>query len=150
MKKKKYIDKSYNFVNSILPIHFPLDIEIQRVNRMKKNPNVMGIFMVKNRRSIIYINPDLFQLSDKDIYKVIFHEIGHAIHFNYLDYLPQYLPRKHHGDMSYYCNSNQKESFAECFADYMWKLKKDKYQKIITNKRLTKMDKIINNLRSNI
>lgn len=148
MKKKKYIEKSYKFINSIIPITYSLNIQICQTKSMKHNFNIMGLYNSKN--NTIYINPYLFQLSDKEIYKVIFHEIGHSIHFNYLDYIPQYLPRKHHGDMSYYCNSNQKESFAECFADYMWKLYNNKMNKIIHNKRLAKMHKILMNKRDEL
>lgn len=141
MKKKKQIKKALQIVNQIIPLSYSIKIEIKFTREMKYNPNIMGLYF----RSInqIYLNPMLFQLSKKIIYKTIFHEIGHSIHWNYFQYQPQYLPRKYHGNTAYYCNSNQKESFAECFADYIWCVYQKKLKKIEKSRRLTKMQKLL-------
>ena len=147
MKKKKYIKKCINFVNKeILPLPDGLKIKIKKTEVFISHPHVVGYYMPM--QNMIYISPALFMLSKKQIYSTIFHEIGHAIHFVYLDYRPQYLPRKHHGDRDYYCNTNQKESFAQCFADYCLAVKKKKSSKIEKSRRLSKMDKILENLRN--
>lgn len=146
MKKKKYIKECLNFINKeILPIPLGLEITIKKAPLFRENPQVVGFYTWE--LNAIVLNPVLFDLDDKQIYSTIFHEIGHAVHFKYLDYRPQYLPRKHHGDRDYYCNTNQKESFAQCFADYCIARKKGKLSKIGKSKRLNKMDKIINELK---
>jgi len=82
----------------------------------------------------------------KMVMHTLCHEIGHAVHFNYLAYKPQYLARKYKGSRTYHCNKDSTESFAECFADYCMAVFEEKYDKIANSKRLSKMGRIINDI----
>ncbi|MDD5854373.1 MAG: hypothetical protein PUD03_09855 [Lachnospiraceae bacterium] len=144
MKKKTYIKKSLIFIQQYVDLSPNLKIYIKQTKIMKENPCILGTYCCKTDE--IFINPYLFEYaSNKEIFKTIFHEIGHSVHYHKFQYKAQYLPRKHNGNSKYYCNSNQKESFAECFADYMWNLKKEKFSKINSDKRLNKMKNILKN-----
>lgn len=144
-KKYKIIYKSLNDVIDIISINFIPEIIIKKTKYIIQNSSVMGYYTRINNIPYIILNPDLFKFNKKFVKKSIYHEIGHYIHDYYFQFVPQYLPRKHHGNPDYYCNTNQKESFATAFADLIYFYKKGKIQKIKNSKRLSKLYNILDN-----
>lgn len=136
-KKKRFkqlVRKAVSMAQNCCEINYDLDFKLE-----KMEPLVAGMY--RSRFETVSLSKDCYKnMSDKELVKVLLHEIGHSYHHHMLGYKAQYLPRKHGGDKRYYCNSDQKESFAECFKDYVWKYCKGK--KIKSN-RLLKMEKIL-------
>ena len=135
LKKKVIKMVSIAFRDEDISIIFAMTPEMQY------NTNIMGLFYPTTNK--IAINPMVFLLSKKQREKVVLHEIGHYIHKKYFNFSAQYLPRKKRGDSSLYCNSSQMESFAECFADYIYAFNDNKFEKIEKSKRLSKMERLL-------
>lgn len=145
MNKYKIVGKSLSDIMNVISINFIPEIDIKKTKYIIQNPSVMGYYTRINNIPFIFLNPELFKLNKKYIMKSIYHEIGHYVHDYYFQFEPQYLPRKHHGNSDYYCNTNQKESFATAFADLIYFYKKGKFQKIKNSKRLSKLYNILIN-----
>lgn len=141
-KFKKMVKEVLTLVNSILPVSYELKIIEGYTEEMKENPAIAGLYA--HRSDVVVISPALLEMGQEEIlWDTLLHEIGHSIHYHYFGYRPQYLRRKHKGDIRYYCNSNQKESFAECFKDYCNAVYKGKQKKIEKSERLSKMNRIL-------
>ena len=132
-------------LRKVLPgIHLPRIYCVRQSNNKYFSSNFLIAGYYHELNKDIHICKDYIEASTKkETLKTYYHEIGHYIHDVYFGYEPQYIPRKHHGDKDLYCNKNHKESFAECFADYMMAIRKDKMKKIRKSKRLSKMHSLV-------
>ncbi len=146
-KIKKLVKKSKKIACLAVNLDSIPKIRIETTPTMKKNPGIAGEYYPGSQ--VIFIRKSIVNLGKKRACKVVLHEIGHYIHYRYLGFKPMYISRKKKGDPSLYCNSSQKESFAECFADYAYALYKGKLGKIKSSKRLSKMERIIKSLERN-
>ena len=147
MKIENIVIESLNIAKNAANVGYDVEIKAKCNKAMKSDPSIAGQFVPAKLR--IYIRKDVLYLGKKRACKVVLHEIGHYIHYRYLGFKPMYIRRKKKGNPSLYCNSSQKESFAECFADYAYALYKGKLGKIKSSKRLSKMERIIKSLERN-
>lgn len=143
-KLKKYVEKAVRMAEKAVSFDYSLKFTLKKHICMKDAPEgtyYTGLYCKSDK---IYIRPGFLKKGDEqEILMTILHEIGHSVHWHYFKYKAQYLPRKRHNNPYLYCNSNQKESFAECFADYAYALEKGKAKKIEKSRRLSKMRKLL-------
>lgn len=142
-KLKKYVKKAVRMAEKAVSFDYSLKFILKKHDFMKSEKSYYtGLYFKKDDK--IYIRPGFLKNADeKAILMTILHEIGHSVHWHYFKYKAQHLPRKKHNSPYLYCNSSQKESFAECFADYVYALEEKKTKKIEKSKRLSKMRKLL-------
>lgn len=145
-KFKKIVNKTIEDIEKVIPLDYSLTILEGFTVDMINNPNIAGLYITG--KNTIVISPLIpSPRKEEEVRDVLLHEVGHSVHYNYLQYKAQYIRRKHKGDTSYYCNSNQKESFAECFKDYINAYSEGKFKKIENSPRLSKMGNILKTLK---
>lgn len=146
-------ENTYKLIeNLIIPINFPLIVDFERPEHHEKKYIWVGLY--DGLKNIIYIDKaywlsKLDNESIKEAIHLLCHEIGHAIHFNYLANKPQYLRRKDPNITWLHYNKNGAENFAECFADYCMAVFEGRLDEILDSKRLSRMQEILKDIKSN-
>lgn len=136
---KKMTAYTYKLVDkTIIPIVFPIIVDLKKLD----NPHWIGEY--SRRFNMICVSSEYWmkKKDEADLQKVVHtlcHEIGHAVHFNYLAYVPQYLPRKNPRATWAHYNKDGSENFAECFADYCIAIFEGAEERIANSSRLNKM-----------
>lgn len=136
---RKLTAYTYKLVDKmVIPIVFPIIVDINKLD----NPKWVGEFL--GRLNTINICGEYWaKKKDKaefsHVIHTLCHEIGHAVHYNYLAYVPQYLPRKDPKLTWAHYNKDGSENFAECFADYCIAVFEGEEAIIINSGRLNKM-----------
>lgn len=144
---RKLVAYTYKLINTmVIPIAFPTIVDLEKLS-----PNFAGEY--RRRSNMILIDEGYWLRNKNDakfecVVHTLCHEIGHAVHFNYLSNVVQYLPRKDPDRLWEHYNKNGSENFAECFADYCEAIFNGEEESIVNSKRLTKMKAILEQIES--